>query len=195
MNNDVSISEIRLLTLDPATHYTGYAYFESRGDSHMDLVQYGLMKATKKEEFDIRSLEIASKVRNFIIKQQCTEFALEFPEFQSGSRGAHAARQGDTLKLAFLCGSLVTGWQLHVAQVMAKTRNEVMLPMAVILRPSQWKGQLPKQVSAARCRNTYNVHATKELEYNYSDAIMIGDYLFKQREWGAGGFAPFRVDF
>ena len=178
----------RLLALDTATYYTGYAYFESGDDplalagSKMCLIRYGNMKAKQKQPFDIRCLELCAKIRNFVVEEQCTDCLLEYPEFHAGSRGVSASRGGATLTLAFLCGSVCTGWQLHVAEVMKKSRGKVQLPLPQLVRPSKWKGQIPKTISAARCKKKYGVEATKEIEYNYTDAIMMGDWWLKKGE-------------
>jgi hypothetical protein len=182
---------MKMLSLDPATHYTGYALWEQISIETQkpvfQLVRYGVMKA-RQDAWDYRCLEINSKIRNLIVKENLHFCVSEFPQFQAGRRGMDAAMAGDTLKLAYLCGSISTGWQLHVAEQMKKlrksvesVRNEELLPFVEWYTPSQWKGQLPKELTAQRCYAKYGFLARTEIDRNISDAIMIGDFWLKQK--------------
>ena len=179
---------MRLITLDPATHYTGYAIWQEAS-----LMQFGVMRATKSDNWDIRCLELNSKIRNLIVEMDVSACVAEYPEFQAGQRGMDAARAGDTLKLSFLCGAISCGWQLHSALYMSDRVHGVVTPegreqpdpLVQWVRPSTWKGQLPKEVSAQRCFARYGWMAKTEIEKNASDAIMIGDWYLKKK-----GFEP-----
>lgn len=177
---------MKLLTLDPATHYTGYAVW-----SDAVLIQFGVIRAHKSSNWDVRCLELNSKIRNLIVDQKMTHCVAEFPEFQSGKRGLDAAKAGDTLKLAYLCGSISCGWQLHSALYLADQQRKYptggmdldvpsVEPMIFWVSPSRWKGQLPKDVCAARCHERYGWLAKTEIEKNASDAIMIGDWFLRE---------------
>ena len=170
-----------LLSLDPATHYTGYALWQmseltTKGSRPIvNLTQYGVIRAAK-TDWDVRCLELNSKIRNLLVKKQVTDCIGEFPQFQDGARGQNAARGGDTLKLAYLCGSVACGWQLHAFFSKQHDPQSKVAPNVVWLTPTQWKGQLPKDVTAERCHTKYGFLASSEIDKNASDAIMIGDY-------------------
>ena len=174
---------MRLITLDPATHYTGYAIWHGEV-----LKQFGVIRAHKSSNWDVRCLELNSKLRNLLVEEKMTHCVSEFPEFQSGRRGMDAARAGDTLKLAYLCGSISCGWQLHSALHLADSQRKGFSPEGILpvepmilwVPPSRWKGQLPKDVSAKRCFDKYHWLAKSEIEKNASDAIMIGDWFLME---------------
>jgi len=184
------ITTTKLLSLDPATHITGYALHSQcakQGDMlGFRLDKYGLIKAKTIKKADLsgndlkdtnmRCLDINSQIRNFIMVELPTEMVLEYPAFQGGPRGNSAARAGDTLKLAFLCGKIVTGWELYMAEVYKKSTLRIMLPMPVLLTPQQWKGQCPKTVTQQRCEDLYGVTLKKKEDDNFIDAIMIGHF-------------------
>lgn len=177
----------RVLALDPATKYTGYAYFTKpeRGlDGFIGLRQYGLIRA-KEKTWDMRCLEIQSRIRNFIVTMNLTHLVMEYPQFEASRRGMAAARGGDILKLAYLCGCISTGWQLHVAEVM---KRKVMLPLASLVTPNQWKGQTPKHVTAFRCFQKFHIAQEKGVDDNFIDAVMIGHFWLLQGE-------GFRIDY
>lgn len=187
---------MKLLTLDPATHYTGYAVWTGEV-----LTQFGVIRAHKSSNWDVRCLELNSKIRNLIVDQKMTHCVAEFPEFQSGKRGLDAAKAGDTLKLAYLCGSISCGWQLHSALYLADSARspegrEPVEPMVFWVSPSRWKGQLPKDVCAARCHERYGWLAKTEIEKNASDAIMIGDWFLREAELKPHGHvAKLQIDY
>lgn len=190
---------MRLLTLDPATKYTGYALWYGG-----TLKQFGVLKARSADNWDVRCLEINSKIRNLIIQHGMNLCVAEFPEFQAGRRGMDAARAGDTLKLSYLCGSIACGWQLHAALWLSDQHHHIILPegreqpepLVRWVTPSQWKGQLPKEVSAQRCLARYDWLAKTEIEKNASDAIMIGDWWLKGINVTPGGPGTWtRADF
>jgi hypothetical protein len=167
---------IHLLALDPATRYTGYAYFEQGLlDPLLRLTQYGVITSTRKEAFDLRCARLTSKIFDLFTEKECTNLVLEYPEFQAGTKGTHAARKGGTLQLAFLCGSICTSWQVHMARMLKDKGFN--LALADLVTPSQWKGQLPKPVTAKRCTDKYGIRCDmKERSLNFTDAIMLGDF-------------------
>lgn len=182
-------NQIKLLALDPGSHLTGYAYFEQlfitikekSMTEALTLIQYGLIRARQKDPFDLRCLEINAKIRNLIVEKQCTNLVLEYPQFQAGSRGMAAVRGNDTLILAFLCGSICVGWQLHAALVIARSKNKLSLAMPDLIRPSQWKGQVTKHITAKRCAKKYTVGIEQSsTDHNFTDAIMLGDFWIKE---------------
>ena len=183
-----------VVSLDPATHVTGYAIHvmvdkdEKPETGLFALVKYGLIegKVTKDEKnsklFDLnmRCLEINSKLRYMIVNIEPSNLVLDFPEYQPRrksemptSRQVEAVRQ-----LAFLCGKIVTGWELYVYTIMNKYK--INLPMPAMITPTEWKGQLTKEMTAERCLDQYGVSPSDSKSHNFIDAIMIGDYYIKE---------------
>jgi hypothetical protein len=160
---------MNLLSVDPGTHYTGYAWWDTT-HTHITLLKYGLIRATgddwKKRVYNIKQG----------IQENFPEFksvVVELPEFHAGARGMNASRQGDTLMLAVLCGALMTGSTYFVT-------------------PSQWKGQLSKQITAIRMLQYWPELGVKQkIDYNWADAVMLG-VMTSNREVGSS--VPVRVD-
>jgi len=169
-----------LLALDVASHYTGYAFFKpiakQNGSFIFYLKSYGIVKG-KDKDFDMRCLEINSKVRNFILNHKPAELIMEFPTFQSGNRGTQASRQGDTLKLAFLCGKIACGWEFYVAEMM---KIKAYLPLSKCITPQQWKGQTTKTITQHRCEKKYGLTLEKKIDDNWVDAVMMGDWFIEK---------------
>ena len=160
---------MNLLSIDPGTRYTGYAWWDAT-HTHITLLKYGLIRATG-DDWKKRVETI-----KFKIQEQFPEFrsvVVELPEFHAGARGMNASRQGDTLMLAVLCGALMTGSTYFVT-------------------PSQWKGQLSKQMTAKRMLKYWpELRIVQEIDYNWADAIMLG-VMTSKREVGSS--VPVRED-
>lgn len=165
-----------LLALDTASRYCGYAFFKPIAKRNKSLIfylkQYGLIRG-KDKNFDMRCLEINSAVRGFIMAHSPAELILEFPTFQSGNRGTQAARQGDTLKLAFLCGKIACGWELYMAEML---KRKAQLKLAKCVTPQQWKGQTTKAITQKRCNKKYGLTMAQKIDDNWVDAVMMGDW-------------------
>lgn len=170
-------AKIKLIALDPATRLTGYAVFEesdvavTTSDKLLSLERYGLLKANTKD-FEVRCILLVKKFIDVVNEEKCTHMIYEFPEFQQGMKGQQAARGGATIKLAYLCGCLVTAF--HVWGNKRENKGKVVFPVGVC--PSKWKGQLPKIVSAQRCEKQFGIKADGEREYNFTDAIELGKW-------------------
>jgi len=165
-----------LLSLDVATHYTGYAFFKPIAKKDNTFIfylkQYGNIKG-KDKNFDIRCLEINSMVRGFMMGVLPSELLIEYPTFQVGGRGTAASRGGDTLKLAFLCGKIACGWELYIAEMLKKGAH---LGLAKRITPVQWKGQTTKAITQHRCEKKYGLKMEQKVDDNWVDAIMMGDW-------------------
>ena len=143
---------MNLLSIDPGTHYTGYAWWEET-HTHITLFKYGLIRATE-DDWNKRVETIQFKIQEHF--PEFKSVVVELPEFHAGARGMNASRQGDTLMLAVLCGALMTGSTYFVT-------------------PSQWKGQLSKQMTAKRMLKYWpELKIKQKIDYNWADAIMLG---------------------
>lgn len=178
-----------LLAIDPGTRYTGYAVFDFT-PTRADLKACGLIKARASDAFDLRSMEINSKLRKHVLSEhEPTLCVIEMPEYQEGNRGQKASKQGNTLVLAFLVGNLCANWHYMMARNMRE--KSTMLPLPTLVKPTQWKGQLSKQITAKRCIDTYCVGWEKKIDDNKTDAVMLGDWWLRQHEVSKCGPAAF----
>lgn len=91
-------------------------------------------------------------------------YVFECPALQIGGRGHAAAARGDLVKLAMLTGALVC--MVHTCKV-------------VLATPSEWKGDLPKEITKRRVRakigqaHIYRLGLTKLADHAW-DAVGIG---------------------
>jgi len=164
-----------IMAIDPGTQISGYALFKRTDTGPFQLKQYGLIKVPRGKTFQVRCIEMQFKIRPIFTKHEVTTVVMEYPQFQAGMRGMSAARKGNTLTLAFLCGGITTNWNLFMLGHFKRTKQE--LPFVYLTTPSEWKGQLPKAACAKRCFRKYGtVSNYKESDFNWSDAVMIGDW-------------------
>jgi hypothetical protein len=148
---------MKIMSLDTATVSTGYALFEETGPIHT-LYQYGLIKAPSSKPWRFRNLYISNRVKAMRFKHEVDLVVMEFPESRPGPAGMQAWTQGTTIKLAHLCGQCDLG------------RCE-------LVTPTQWKGQLPKKVTLARCNKQFKL-GLKDKDHDIADAIMLGAWWF-----------------
>lgn len=90
---------------------------------------------------------------------------IEFPTFQNSQRGRAAAVQGNTLKLAFVCGFLAPLFPTISVR---------------LLTPTEWKGTVSKEITAQRlCQHPiYGSQLQRlQLDHNAIDALGIAAYL------------------
>ena len=141
-----------ILAVDPGTHYTGYAKLDEGG------LSYGLIKAGGNNWID-RCERVAHACHSL---GPTHNLVIEWPQFQPGRRGLAAARGGDTLKLAFLCGA-----------IFGRTPNHNIH----LITPAEWKGSLPKRVTASRCQREYGLSGRQEIDNNWIDAVMLASWF------------------
>jgi hypothetical protein len=169
------------LFLDTATKYTGYAVYEkSVLDPTLAFpVQYGLVKGGSKK-VDERIVTLACKIEDLYGEVSPVGVVQEFPYFQAGSRGVSAARSGDTLQLARLCGHIEHSW---LQMVIAAREMKMALPLMYNVQYNQWNGQLPKKVTCERCALAFDlmVDNPESIENNWVDAMMMGKWFFEKR--------------
>lgn len=175
-----------ILFLDTATTYTGYALIEvsTLDPSTALLAGYGLFKAPK-GPVGMRCKVITSKVSNIIHTVKPGKLVQEYPTIQGGTAGTAAARSGDILHLAYLCGKIDSCWDLYLAMIMANNQH---LPniegvlntfrYAENLSYREWNGQTPKKATCLRCeeflgwdRETID---PMSIDNNWVDAMMMG---------------------
>lgn len=144
-----------LLAIDPGLSGTGWAiWYANTGIPH----SVGVIPAMKGEDLAIRCLNITSLLPYF---NDGSVIVCEFPEFQEGSQRSMGWRKGDLQKLTFLVG--------YIAGCYPKCRF-------VPVKPSTWKGQLPKAIVADRITDRLGKAAVEELKIKTHawDAVGIG---------------------
>lgn len=159
--------------LDTATRYTGYAMYRmNKPTKTATLCGYGNFKATE-NDWEARCLELTSKISAFIRYVKPAVLTMEFPTFQAGATGMSAARGGDTIKLAYLCGRISTAWEFYITKVMKDTG--MMFNPAHLLTFGEWAGQVPKHVTCLRLKEHFGIEANPDTHDNdFADAIMMG---------------------
>ena len=181
------------LFLDTATHYTGYALFElsTLDPAKAVLAGYGLIKAPGKDVVWDRSLKITAKVSNLIHTLKPGGLVVEYPTFQGGTKGNHAARSGATLQLAYLCGRIAACWEYYVATVYSRNAGNPMMEecaqrmgYAKLLPFAIWNGQRPKHVTCERCEEFLELEPgtidPKSIDNNWVDAMMMGAWYVRK---------------
>ena len=157
-----------ILAIDPSINFLGYSVF--------DREEYDKNKEKKKHPNPILSKLLTSKElgvlkANYIIKSKAMfehlrgiqkvfggcDIILEIPEYQ-GDSSYMARESGSVEKLTFLCGMLCS------------------LDYVITYTPTQWKGQVPKDVMQKRLSRYITEVDMLKLNHNIADAVGIGYY-------------------
>jgi hypothetical protein len=145
-----------IITLDPSINDCGYAIFRKNRSLH----SYGVIKPEKGLEWKEKAYSILLKIES--LKAYCNEdlekIIYEMPEIWFSARGQISKESGALEKLYFVCGMIQGKFEY----------------IAYPLTPSQWKGQLPKDVTLERICKKYHL---KDITSHEADAIAIGDYV------------------
>lgn len=108
---------------------------------------------------------ITKKIKQIITMYSKNETVviMEYPEYWGCHIGQQARESSAITKLHFTCGAI---WQISHDNC----KN------FIIITPSEWKGQLPKQIVRTRIMPFYPKHITSITDHNIIDAIGIGHY-------------------
>ena len=154
----------RLLSIDPSINHVGVAVWELPNK----LIMYGLLHPKVKErenEYD-KSMSILNQIKEWKQNYGVNRIILEVPAHWAVG-GFEARETGSIAKLMLVVGALYS------------LKPEV--DEFKVVKPHEWKGQLPKSVMVNRLKEFY-VNAGVDLEKlnpNVADAIGIGHfYLF-----------------
>ena len=159
---------INLLSIDPGSSGTGWAWWydatpeqpPAPAPNGWDIITPTL------PTWQGRVAEVVNALHDFLNEPREYGFdycLLEFPELWSGSARSHASTANDsTFKLAFLCGAL---WDVLRGDHGSMVRRPIEL-----VRPSDWKGQMPKAVTQALVRRELGV----EYPSHAGDAVAMG---------------------
>jgi len=145
-----------LLAIDPGLSGTGWAVWYANTD-HPSAV--GVIPASRYDDLSIRCGTICSALPHHSSFDSI--IVCEFPEFQEGAQRSMGWRKGDLQKLTFLVG--------YIAGRNAACRF-------VPVKPSAWKGQLPKTVVADRITDRLGQAWVEEsgVKTHAWDAVGIG---------------------
>lgn len=162
-----------ILAIDPGLNSMGWAFWRAPRPHNMltkddDRPPHftGLIKAPRKLDLPKRALWIAKEIERESmswgtlgggIGVRNISIVSEFPEWMGIQLGWAA---GDLQKLVFLVGMLA-GY-LHEARTFE------------LVKPGEWKGQLPKSVVNRRLRRRFGAGAVQDWDKDMWDAVGIG---------------------
>ncbi len=158
------VAKEEVIFVDPGTGGTGWAIFhfpERCKDAALAPHSWGVIKPTSRHKtWRARFEYIATTFSNDVLFNAGPErMVLEWPEFWSRSRKSRAAaRRGDLVKLAALCGAL------ELAAIQASCES------SLLLTPRAWKGSLSKPAVDLRIRHA--IH--RKYSDHVSDAVGMG---------------------
>lgn len=154
-----------ILSIDPGTHSTGYCFVVT--SDPFRIREIGVMEAKSgnwKNNCDLIMGQLNEKILAI-----CPYMSvLEFPEYWGGPVGYSARESGSTSKLSFLCGRIYEKLSLYVPDFVN------------LITPSQWKGQLSKELIAKRLAKIYPELDFGKLNHNAIDALGIAHYSIKK---------------
>lgn len=171
------ISPYYLISIDPGLSGTGVVHWIDGIPTYaavMKPIMRDVREQLKNGEQDLipRARDLA---RNFILEsgafqQRNTTVVIEFPEFQSGATREMGWKTGSLQRLTMFIGVLI---------------GMMPLPWRVILvSPSGWKGQLPKDVVIRRMTKVYGRELLERLDVKTHawDALGIGHWAYQQEK-------------
>lgn len=152
----------RLMSIDPSINNLGMAIWDL---GKRQLLMWKLvhpLKDAKNNEYD-KSLSMLNQLKQWKVTYGVSNIICEVPAHWAVA-GFAAREKGSIAKLCFVCGLLYS---------MTSEVEEYKL-----VKPHEWKGQLPKNVVANRLREDYLPYGIdmEELNENVMDAIGIGHF-------------------
>lgn len=149
-----------IIAVDPSINTCGFAIFVGGKLHKYELIR---PKATS-EDFVEKGRSVFWQIRQKLTKVTNYIIVLEMPEYWKVA-GYAARESGSFFKLAVVVGMIAT------------------LPNVVVVTPSQWKGQMTKEVTKNRLQRKYTDIEFDNMDNNIVDAIGIGDwYLSKYKK-------------
>lgn len=155
------IKKDRLMSVDPSINNVGIAIWQLPNALMMHKLLHP--KPGSREDEYSKSLSIFHQVKEWITTYAVNRIILEVPEHWAVG-GFEARESGGMAKL-----TVVTGMIYTLYDVMDELK---------IVRPRDWKGQLPKDVMMNRLKDGYKEIGVdlEKLNNNVVDAIGIGHY-------------------
>lgn len=160
------------ISVDPGLSGTGVVYWRNGQPTRAQVLlppQYVSRQEVKPGEDDLvaRARWLASMIVMSAGFERYT-LIIEFPSFQTGAGREMGWKTGSLQKLTFLVGVMVgylpSNWRV------------------ILIEPSGWKGQLPKEVVTRRMIAKYGKALCNKLEIKTHawDAMGIGEWAWRQ---------------
>lgn len=152
----------RLMSIDPSINNLGVAVWDLGKKQLMMWKLVHPLRDAKNNEYD-KALSMLSQLRKWKEAYGVTNIICEVPAHWVVA-GFAARETGSIAKLCFVCGLLYS------------MTNEV--EEYKLVKPHEWKGQLPKKVVANRLKEAYVSYGIdmEELDENVMDSIGIGHF-------------------
>ena len=167
-------NRIHLISIDPGFNGTGFVYWWGKDAPFMGHVATPPRNPDKfvTSDLDIgRAHWIAETCFDYIGMLRVEHVIIELPEFQAGAGRQMGWKTGDLQKLTMLVGVLA---EHAVSQLDAHV---------MLATPSEWKGQLPKDVVQRRLTSHFGLALMRDLEIQTHawDALGIGAWAYNAR--------------
>lgn len=150
----------RMLSIDPGLGNTGYCYWVGRQPDHV-----GLVHAPRVGELPDRCMKLADSLIGELPPAMIPQMrvVIELPEFQGSVQRSMGWKTGDLQSLVFLVG------------VLSAVFHGVGCDIELV-KPSGWKGQLPKQLVIDRLTERLGAKVCRDLDIQRDgwDAVGIG---------------------
>lgn len=152
----------RLMSIDPSINNLGLAIWDLSLNKLLMHTLVHPLKDARNDEYD-KTYSMLMQLKQWRETCGVNRVICEVPDHWAVA-GFEARETGSMVKLAFVCGSIYS------------MRFE--LDEMKVVKPKEWKGQLPKKVVANRLQEDYlkvGIDMTK-LNENVMDAIAIGHF-------------------
>ena len=152
----------RVLFVDPGLSGTGLAHFQKirhspRGKTLEPNITLSITPP-RKGDWKVKCLAVMEEFASALTAIDPYYVVLEFQEIWGDAVSQAAAKKGDLQKLTYLTGAM--GWEVH--------NRCPYFPISV--KPTTWKGQLPKKAVDARIKK----YLGKSYKNHISDAVGMG---------------------
>jgi len=158
---------MKLFCIDPSIKALGWAVFEDDGLWVLD--ESGVLTFGKADgDWQERVKVSAERVYDLAVEYGISagdRCVIEHPQVLGGARGEAASNTGATLKL------MAQAWTLRTVM------EECLAVETVMVHPTEWKGNAPKEVTQRRVRRHWRW--TGE-DHNEADAVGIGDWYLRK---------------
>jgi hypothetical protein len=156
-----------LLAIDPGLQGTGAAFWRSNRQTAPDWVD---VITYRKGEWTDRAMAIAGQIKERLVEEVSrgsmlgpVTFVCELMEMHQSARAQMMWKSGDFQRTLVFTGMMVARVHRYVDEV-------------ELVKPSQWKGQLPKAIANRRVAAILGEKACRELDIQTHawDAVGIG---------------------
>ncbi len=158
----------RVLTVDPGLGGTGWCLWPALCEVKGDLCQmpssWGVLNSSKKDWQD-KSDDLWEQFSDLLAEKNVYQVVIEMPELWTTGKSMASVTSGDLFKLVYLIGGMS-----RVSNITLSNFGESRPP--VMIKPREWKGQLPKDVVIARIKKLCPACST--IGNHEADAVGMG---------------------